>query len=487
MRTGPGRAEPSARAALLSIERVWALIALSIPVIGGLALTMSTVDLTYHLRLGEQILHGTIPSADTFTFSVAGASWLDQQWLAQAIVALVHRAGSWNGLLLLKAVLIGITFAFVFAACRALGASARAAAGLTTASYLLGSQNLGMRPQLFAVPLFAATLWVSATRREHPRRQWAIPILVALWANVHGSFVLGPALMALDWLEDRRDRSPAARRTALIAVLSLLATLAGPFGWRVWAYAVEIGTNPTITRFASEWEATTIRTLTGAGLFASVAFVGWILARRPEPVPWPTLLRLLFFLVIALPAIRGVIWWALAAPVTVAGLLSPRAETAEATEADRRGSPVMNRIMALALVAAVVVALPWWRPARPGRVSPLLEDAPEGLAVATSRVSEAGDRLWVDQVWASWFEFRLPDRAVFVDSRLELYPSRVWGDYLDVANGREGWQSILDRWEVDVVVLSPGQSGELLERIVRDPEWERTYQDEDGSVFIRSV
>ena len=472
---------------LLSIDRTWTLIALAIPLVGGLALTMSTVDLTYHVRLGEQILHGTLPRTDAFTFSAPGGSWVDQQWLAQAILAIVFRADGWNTVLLLKAALIGGGFALVFAACRASGASVRAAAGLTVASYLLSSQNLGMRPQLFAVPLFAATLWISATRRANPRRQWAIPVLAMLWANLHGSFVLAPALVAFDWLEDRRERAPGARRTLVIGLVAGLATLLNPFGLGVWTYAVEIGTNPTITRFASEWEPTTIRSFTGAGLFASAVVVAWFIIRRPEPVPWPTLLRLVFFFALALPAIRGVVWWAMVAPVTVAGLLRPKAAAAGEPEADRRGSPVMNFSMAAVVAAAVVVALPWWRTAPPGEASHLLDKAPEGLAVATAAVSEAGDHVWVDQVWASWFEFRLPDRLVFVDSRIELYPQGVWTDYLDAANGREGWQAIMDRWDVDVAVLSPRQSGELLERIVRDRGWQRTYRDDDGSVFIRRV
>jgi hypothetical protein len=483
MERSSGQEAARGRPPLLSVDRVWALIALGIPVVAALALTVSTVDLTYHVRLGEQILHGSFPRTDAFTFSVSGAAWTDQQWVAQVVLALAHRAGGWNAVVVLSAVLIGSSFTFVFAACRASGASARTAAGLTLTSYLLSSQNLAVRPQLFAVPLFAATLWISATREEHPGRQWAIPPLVAVWANVHGSFVLGPLLVAFDWLEDRRRRAPGARRMLLVGLAAALATLANPFGPRIWAYAVEVATNPTITRFASEWEPTTVRSFTGAGLFVSAAVLVWFLARRGESVSWPALLRLAFFFALALPAIRGVVWWAMVAPVTLAGLL--RRREGAASNADRRGSPVMNLAMAVVVAAAGIAALPWWRTAPPGEASPVLEEAPEGLAVATATVSEPGDHVWVDQMWASWFEFRLPDRLVFVDSRIELYPQRVWTDYLDAANGREGWQAIMDRWVVDVLVLSPRQSGELLERIVRDRDWERTYQDDDGSVFIR--
>jgi hypothetical protein len=480
------RPEQPPRGGLLSIDRVWILLAIAIPALGALVLSMSTVDLTYHVRLGEQILHGTLPRVDAFTFSAPGASWTDQQWLAQVVLALAHRTDGWNAVSMLRSLLTGLTFVFVFAACRRSGASVRASAGLTVAAYLLGSQNMAMRPQLFAVPLFAATLWISVTRREHPVRQWVIPVLVALWANVHGSFVLGPVLVGFDWLEDRHERSPRARQTLLVAVAATAATLLNPFGIRVWTYTVDIATNTTITRLASEWEPTTVRDLSGAGLFASVAVVIWLLARRRAPVPWPSLLRLLFFFALALPAIRGVVWWGLVAPVTVAGWLG-HGRAAEAGRPDRRGSPVLNLAVVLTVAVGTLVVLPWWRTPEPGGSSPLLEQAPEGVAVAVEAASRPGDHVWIDQVWGSWLEYRLPDRPVFVDSRIELYPRSVWNDYLDVANGRQGWQAILDRWDVDVLALYPGQSGELIERVALDPGWERTYHDDDGSVYVRSA
>ena len=67
---------------------------------------------------GEQILHGTLPRVDAFTFSAPGASWTDQQWLAQVVLALAHRVDGWNAVSLLRSLLTGLTFVFVFAACR---------------------------------------------------------------------------------------------------------------------------------------------------------------------------------------------------------------------------------------------------------------------------------------------------------------------------------------------------------------------------------
>ena len=69
-------------------------------------------------------------------------------------------------------------------------------------------QTLAMRPQLFAVPLFAASLWILAGRHAHPARLWALPVLAIVWANVHGSFVFAPLLVGLALVEDVIGRDP---------------------------------------------------------------------------------------------------------------------------------------------------------------------------------------------------------------------------------------------------------------------------------------
>ena len=62
-------------------------------------------------------------------------------------------------------------------------------------------------------------------------------------------------------------------------------------------------------------------------------------------------------------------------------------------------------------------------------------------------------KLFVTLAYASWFEFASPSNPMFVDSRIELFPNDVWADYFAVAEGHVGWQAIVDRWGVDVIVM----------------------------------
>jgi hypothetical protein len=89
------------------------------------------------------------------------------------------------------------------------------------------------------------------------------------------------------------------------------------------------------------------------------------------------------------------------------------------------------------------------------------------------------------QLWGSWFEFAFPEHPAFVDSRIEVFPDRVWEDYDAVSAGREGWQGVLDRWGIDVVVAERRQQAALIPFILQDPGWRLVHRDADGMIFVR--
>ncbi len=198
----------------MSLNRLWAFLAVALPVLAALIANLSSVDLTYHLRAGEGILAtGAIPRVDEWTFTAAGAPWTDQQWGAQVVLELAYRLGGWTGLAVLRAALVGVVFGCLFVIGRRRGLDPRTAALLTLAAFLVSAVALALRPQLLGMALFAVVLLLVVERRTHPRALWAVPVIVAVWANLHGSFFLGPLVLGLAWLEDVHDRDPGARRT----------------------------------------------------------------------------------------------------------------------------------------------------------------------------------------------------------------------------------------------------------------------------------
>jgi hypothetical protein len=469
----------------MTLARLWAVLAVGLPVLAALIANLSAVDLTYHIRAGEMLLDtGRIPTTDTWTFTATGSTWLNQQWGAQLILAAVYRLGGWTGLVLLRAALVGLTFGFLFEACRRRGLDLRRAAWLTIAAFVVSAVALALRPQLFGMVLLALTLLLVADRRAHPGRLCAVPVVVLVWANIHGSFFLGPAVLGLAWLEDVHDRVPNRHRTLLLAAISAVAALVNPFGLGVWIYAAGLSTNPFVTSRISEWQPTTLRTIPGLLFFGSVAAVIVLIARRGRSTRWPTLAMLGVFAAIGAYAIRGVAWWPLGAAWAVAGLLAVDG-SAEPPRRDR--SSPLNTVVAGLIVAVCVVLVPVWRPvdARLGAPVGVVGDAPAGVTAALRNIARPGDHLLNPQPWGSWFEFALPDVPVAIDSRIEVFPVDVWDELDGVRSGAEGWQASLAKWNVTIVVAEHGEDA-LVSRLMT-AGWRKAYEDADGFVLVSAT
>ena len=256
----------------------------------------------------------------------------------------------------------------------------RTASLLTLGGFLVASPGLGMRPQLLALPLFAALLWVTAGRVGPPGTAVARAGVRRDCANLHGSFTLFPLdrRASHGWRIGARDR-PRRARTLLIAVV----TAARDAGEPVRAAGVDLrgttsSTQPRDPRHDQRMGADHARNGARAGSRSGPRW-RWssILVRRPRPTPWTSLLTLGLFFLLALSAQRAIVWWGMVTPVVLAGLLRPGACGERSGDASRdAGSRLPAYAIIGALVAGVLVLAPWWRGTTYDR---FLDAAPPGL------------------------------------------------------------------------------------------------------------
>jgi hypothetical protein len=444
----------------VSLSRLWLFLAVALPVLASLLATMSTVDLTYHLRAGAEIIgERAVPTEDTWTFTIAGEPWFDQQWGAQIVLQGAYTLGSWTGLAILRATTTAIIVGCLLVIARRRGLDARTAALLVLAAFVVAAPAMALRPQLLGMACLALVLLIVTDRRRRPGLLWLVPVITVVWANLHGSFFLGPLVLGLAWLEDVHDRVERPHRALVVAVVSAAMACLTPFGPLVWAYAAGLSANPEVTARISEWQPTSLRDTTGILFFASALAVVALIARRGSVVSWPLLAWVGVFFLVGVYAQRGVAWWPLAVVPVVAGLIPAPAERirVEPTIARR-----LNAVVAAVLVVAAVALLPAWRPidARTGTPAGLLSDAPPGITAALRDLVVPGDRIYNPQPWGSWFIYALPEATVAIDSRIETFPAETWDAYGGIASARDGWQDQLDAWAVTYVVLDEDQVGE---------------------------
>jgi len=520
-----------------TLGQLWGFLGVFLPALAALLVPMPAVDLAYQLRAGAEILAGNgIPDHDTWTFTVAGTPWLDQQWAAQVLLAAVFQVLGWTGLAVLRAALVGLAFWLLLGAIRsawsiasvraggsAIASSARTATLVTIAFFVVATPAFALRPQLLAIVLFAATVRILVERSSHPRRLWLIPFMAIAWANLHGSFPLIVVLVALAWLDEVAllrvppppgHPRPALRRRllgstglAIIAAISALATLINPFGLDVWGYIANLARDPQITTEVSEWQPPSPLDPAGFLFYVSLVVVLGVVAfrfrtdqgRMPARFFGP-LVSVGLFALLGIVTGRGLAWWAIAAPVAMVqlqpglkladvrfrGLPTLRARTArEASASEARRSPLNMLVMGVLVVFAVAL-LPFWRPTGAAGVPILaLSDAPQGIAAKLHKLGDV--RVWAPQTWGSFLEWAAPKIRVALDSRIELFPPPVLADADEVAGAATGWLSTLAVRKVDVLVVRAGQtSAAQLRDLKAAGSWVQAYEDDDGSIWVPS-
>src|SRR5438309_7401496 len=217
----------------------WSLPLFMGGVFGALS-TLATIgdpDLFWHLAQGRQTVTEGLARVDVFSWSVNGLPVLTDQWLGQVIWYEAYAALGWNGIIVLRALLVAAIVTLIVAA--ALMAQRRPIVALIAALPAITLTRFAWteRPQLMGLCCFAGLILLLRASSERPRVLMAVPALILVWANLHASFALGLAVAAIAcaelWL-----RRPEARRLAVrVVALSVLVTLLTPSGISIWTAA----------------------------------------------------------------------------------------------------------------------------------------------------------------------------------------------------------------------------------------------------------
>ena len=383
------------------IVATWIALAVGLPALIVALSPLSTVDLAYGIRTGQLVLGGAgIPRVDTLTFTAARLPWVDQQSLAHVIFGAVYGLGGWTALQVLWVGVVAATIGLTARAAFVAGAGLQTSVIVALAGFMVAAQGLGLRAQVLGLLCLAMLLVLVVGRRDRPNRLWLAVPLLAVWANLHGSFVVGLALLAATAVEDRRNRSARWLDVAVLAVATI-ATIANPYGVDAWRYVVSIGTDPTISTLVTEWRHTDPLQPVGAVFYASIAGAAVVLAlaarraRRPDA---GSLLWLGILAALGAWALRAVAWWGIGAVPTVAiaaAAWRSRIAAGSAEASSRRAPSAAVAVLAVALAAGLALALPAER---------RLMDAPSGIvdAVRSLAASHSGLRVFDAERWGSW-------------------------------------------------------------------------------------
>jgi hypothetical protein len=445
-----------------------------------------------HLATGRLILaEGAVPSSDPYSFTATGAPWVVQSWFASVVYGIAEELGGLRGVQVVIGVLSAVLAALLWRLTGDRDPAGSALLGrlaLFLPAVVVGAGAWGSRPYLFGLVFLALAAWAAL---GGGRVRWLVAV-GWVWGNTHGGWMLGVLLLGAlavgAWIDARtdaggagdpggvlRERARRDRRVVALVGLGLLASVVGPLGVHALTFGiVTMRDRGAALAEIAEWRAPAFDGIADRAFLVLVVVCVVALVRRPS---WRLGLAVASGLPLALVSARNLV-------VVSVVLVAAAAPAVRSWGSLRSGDPVRRGGAVLALGAAFAVLLvvtPLTAPAADLRAYPV--DAVRWLERAG--LADGGARIATQDFVGNYLTLRSGrSAAVFVDDRVDMYPSSVSADATTLTRGRDGWDDVLDRHAIDVVLWERDTPlGQILEV---SPAWTLVWRDADWAVFLRS-
>ena len=477
-------------------------------------------DAAWNLRIGQQVLAHGIPHTEFMLATTYGHPAIYYEWLSQVFFALANRAAGLNGVVTLAGLLIALTGLLLFHALRRRGAGLALALALSAVGLILTSLTWTARAQLFSLALvlgWTEWLWRYWADGKHARLI-AFPLVMAVWANLHGGFILGLTILGVGvgvaWLapNDRGRANP--KDLSLCLGATLLAVLATPWGISLPLHVLDFFSNPLISRYTVEFRSpdfhSAIPLLFLALVFATVGV--WLRlashGRRPSTL---ALALVTLWTALAIYTVRYIPIWAL---VTLPILAESLTEARRATPVNDENPSMLRRPRApralanglrrlaatdalvgrglwaaLAVVAVVALALNGGRLPSGAQALDAHFDAKAFPVQAAQRLHQNGlpaGAGFTTYTWGSYLDEALPEFRPFVDSRSDSYSQTLLQDYLDIDGVAPDWRRLLTHYDLRWALLP--RTEPLAQALALLPGWSCAPADDQGvaSLCVRA-
>jgi hypothetical protein len=485
----------------------------------------------WHIRTGQMIFAShEIPHTDPFS-TLSGHPWFAWEWLYDLVVGWLEKTAGLNGVVLFTSLIIAAVFSWTFRLLLRRGSNILVALILVLLAASASMIHFLARPHVVSWLFTVAWFWILESSEKSPadphldpaaagptRPLWLLPLLMLLWVNVHGGFLVGIVLLVIycasatwQWLTLKEDRfehalpkieaGKRARALAFTGLLTVAATLVNPYGYKLHVHIYRYLSNRFLMDHIDEFQSPNFHYVAQkcfAGLLL-LTFVALAVKRREAGATHG--LVVLFAVYSGLYASRNIPASSLLLILVIGPWLSEAMDQLQQRWGRRRGSSPESFFQRMQVtefqlqghlwpIATIVIAC--WVAAHAGKLgtTPLMD----AQFSATRFPVAAVDYLEQQHVpgaivstdyWGGYLIYRLYPRVrVVVDDRHDFYGAEFLKSYLKMVHVEPGWSDFLQQHPAQCVIV-PKDSG-LASILLETPSWKRVYGDDVAVAFVRS-
>jgi len=484
-------------------------------------------DTGWHIRHGETILRTwTLPSGDYFSYTNYGKPWFSWEWLADVLLALIHKYSGLVGIAFWANATFALTFTLLFGWMAGRGGNVLVSLLLSRVAGFAAAVHWLARPHLFSMLL--VLIWYMLLERVQKQGStadgrlgktgWVLPPLMVIWTNLHGAFVIGIILLLIYALGNFLSaivkpepgyKSPAmrlGRHFFWIALLCLLASCCNPYGIKVHQHIFHsyLQSNTLVDR-VTEFGSPNFHSFVVKFFEAIVLASLLIAACSRRKLSFIEIGLLVFWTHLALFSVRHVPLYAI---MVVPILVKHLTEYLEDLQRDSRLNSWIrsllqkfNRYSAnllnfenqfTSMVYPTIAILFMSGVCLNGgkflgqTLTNARFDGKQFPVKAADFIEKAGlnGNLFTTDYWGGYFIYRFhPQHKVFFDGRSDMYGEEFVKEYERVTNLDYRWSEVLEKYKVTWMVL-PVDYG-LCSALKERQDWQSIYDDHQAIIFVR--
>jgi len=482
---------------------VFLVVFLGIVILGPRILNQDG-DLGRHITIGNYILaNKIIPIQDIFSHTMEGQSLTPHEWLIQVTFAIADHWLGLDGIVLLIAILLSFTFLYLYQF--SVQRSDMPIIAMVFTLLGAGASSLHWLARPHVITIFLSIIWLRELenmRQNQNKYWWRLPIIMLLWANSHGAFIVGFVLWLMYFFGDLIDHLLLETFTIkgylrnhkywlYSLAASLLVTLINPVGKDLWISTFGFLQNDYLVNHTVEYLSPNFH-LPYSWLFLIFIILSIvILARNISKIPFYQVFLIAGWTVMGLYSARNIpIYVVVVTPFlaeSFSALIIKHKRTRWFLGFQKNMYAIDKRLFGWILPIIIILL------ATMSISNDIDIDFGKKGNIFLGEIFPVEAVNWIEKnpqegnsfnyfPWGGYILYRMwPNQKVFIDGQTDFYGEALTREYEQVITASHGWENILIKYDVSWVLIP---NNTLLSDELSNTElWQIIYLDDTSVIY----
>ena len=431
----------------------------------------------------------TILLNDSFSYTRYGTPWLNAFWISEIVFYLLYHVGGYFAIAAFVSLTGAITFHHIY---KQLPGNIFVNSMVVILGAMTAAPIWGPRPQIISFMLIA-TLdgWVTKAN-SFKTKGWILVPLFALWSNLHGGWIWGFLLLAAHiagMITELLPMKSSEQKSLLLKdilslclwfVLAAFAVCLNPNGLKIWELPFQ---QINVSMNIQEWLSPDFHRIDFHPMLWMIFLIIILFPLTKNPPSWSRLYKVIGFLYLTFIAQRNIALFAIVAVPLLSEMANGGFHRPELIKFASRPPDLNPKLTFLfnTLIVILLIAM------ATGYIfvvtrSPRIDNNYPVAAVEWLKVHNPQGRLFNTYNWGGYLLWNLPEYPVFIDGRADMYGKDILSQWHGVVNDRVDAIQILDKWDINIILLEPGWP---IIKSLKIKGWKTVHQDDMSIIMLR--